>query len=170
MDQRAAETDLLFHAARELSGRTIRERCKPRPLQQVADAALPFFLVLAEQAPEEIDVLKHRQCGIEVLAETLRHVGNLRAGAVAVPHVGNVAAEHFDPAALNRAGSGDEAKQAGLADTVRADEPNHDARRDIEAHIVEGPDFSIGQADICQLRDRRSLRLVLRLSRRFPGH
>ena len=170
MDQRAAEADLLFHAAGKFSGRAVRERSKSRSLQQVGDTTLPFFPVLAEQAPEEIDVFEYRKRGVKVLAKALRHVGDPRAGAVAVPRVGNVAAKHFDPAALNRTGAGDEAKQARLADTVRADEANHDARRDIKAHVVERPDFTIGQADFRQLRDRRSLRLVLRLSRRFLGH
>ncbi len=170
VDQRAAEADLLFHAAGKFSGRAVRERSKSRSLQQVGDTTLPFFPVLAEQAPEEIDVFEYRKRGVKVLAKALRHVGDPRAGAVAVPRVGNVAAKHFDPAALNRTGAGDEAKQARLADTVRADEANHDARRDIKAHVVERPDFTIGQADFRQLRDRRSLRLVLRLSRRFLGH
>ncbi|MPN02349.1 hypothetical protein SDC9_149565 [bioreactor metagenome] len=58
---------------------------------------------MTEQAREELQVLFHRQGGVEVLAQALRHVGDARADAVAVRLAAHVAAQHGDAAGLQRA-------------------------------------------------------------------
>src|SRR3546814_10576157 len=49
-----------------------------------------------------------------------------------MPAVGHVAAQHLDRALLDRARPGEQREQAGLADTVRADQRHHSAGRDLE--------------------------------------
>jgi hypothetical protein len=96
VDQSAAQRQLLLHAAGKLSGRALGKRFELRRTQQLVDAPPPFLLLLREQATEEVDVLVHRQCGIEVTAEALRHVGDARTDAAAMRTVRHVAAERRD--------------------------------------------------------------------------
>jgi hypothetical protein len=92
VDERAAEAELLLHAAGQLAGWPMREGRQPRRLEERGDAALALGAAVAEQAPEEIDVLEHRQRRIQVLSQALRHVGDARERVAAVAPVGHVAA------------------------------------------------------------------------------
>ena len=83
MDQRAAERQLLLHAARELSGGPFEERIEAGRAGQIVDARLPLRLFLAEQAADEVEVLEHAEGRIKIAAEALRHVGD--AGRAALP-------------------------------------------------------------------------------------
>src|SRR5208282_1290961 len=76
VDQGAAKPELLSHPAGELLRRPVWEGREPRALQKLGDPALAFGTRLAEKAAEELDVLAHAQVGIEIPAETLRHVGD----------------------------------------------------------------------------------------------
>ncbi len=79
MDQRAAQAELLLHAAGQLAGRPLGEAGEAGALEQCGDPALALGAVLAEQAAEEVDILEDRKRRIEVLAQALRHVGDARA-------------------------------------------------------------------------------------------
>ena len=129
VDQRAAQAQLLLHAAGQLARRTLAEGRHTGAAQQVVDASLAFGSVLTEQATEEIQVLEHRQRRVEVLAQALRHVGDMRADIAPMTGIGHVAVEHFDAAVLNLARPGDQRQQAGLADAVGADQADHAAGR-----------------------------------------
>ena len=87
------------------------ERRKASALKQLGDAPLSLVTRLPEQPPEELDVLAHAEVGIEVLAEALRHIGDARAGGIAMAGVRHVAVEHVNPAALDATGAGDDAQQ-----------------------------------------------------------
>ncbi len=163
MDQRAAEPDLLFHAAGEFAGRSVREGRQPGALEQVADALLALAPVLPEQPREEFDILEDGKRRVEVLAETLRHVGDLWAGPVTMLLAGDVAAQNLDMAVLDLVSAGDQAEQTGFSDTVGTDQSDHDPGRNVETDGVERPRLAIGQGDVrdCDNRGRELLCIVL---------
>ncbi len=136
VDQRTAEPELLLHAAGELARRPVRERRQARAPQEVGDAALALPSVVAEELAEEIDVLEDGERRIEVLAEPLRHVGDPRIRRLAMLLVGDVATEHRNTAVLDSARTGHQRQEARLADTVRPDEANHAAGRQVERDRV----------------------------------
>jgi len=109
---------------------------------------------LAEQAAEEVDVLEHRQCGVEILAQPLRHVGDARADAGAVAGILHVAAQHLHRALLDLACAGDQRQPGGLAHAVRADEADHAPGREVERHTVCGRGGAIVVAHVHQARYR----------------
>ena len=127
VDQCAAKAQLLLHAARKLSGRPVDEGAHPGALQQFGDPFLALLLAMAKQPAEEVDILEHRQGRIQVLAQALRHIGDARADIVAMVGIRHIAAQRLDPALLNGARAGDQREQAGFADSVRADQPDHAA-------------------------------------------
>ena len=155
MDQRAAQPQLLLHAAGQLARRTLAEGRHTGAAQQVVDASLAFGSVLTEQATEEIQVLEHRQRRVEVLAQALRHVGDMRADIAPMTGIGHVAVEHFDAAGLDLPRPGDQRQQAGLADAVRADQADHALRRQVQVDGLEGAGRAIAQADAAEAGDRR---------------
>src|SRR5690606_20569744 len=95
VDQRAAQAQLLLHAARELAGRAIRERVEAGRGKQLADAALAFLAGMAEETSEEVDVLENRKRRIEVPAKALRHVGDARTDLAALARVTHVRAKRL---------------------------------------------------------------------------
>ncbi len=155
--QRAAQAELLFHAAGELARGPVHEGRQASGLDQGGDAPFALGRPLAEQATEEVDVLGHRQREVQVLAQPLGHVGNARTDRGSMGRVGDVASEHGDPALLHRAVAGDQREQARFADTVRADEPDHAAGRNIEIDPIEGDRLAIAQSDLAQAHDRLDL-------------
>src|SRR5207253_3169641 len=108
MDQRAAKAELLLHAARELARGPIREGGEAGVGQKLPDPVFALAFVVSKKAAEEIGILEDRQRRIEVLAETLRHVGDLRTAQPTMCSIGHIAAEHVDPPLLNGASAGDE--------------------------------------------------------------
>jgi len=108
VDQRAAEAELLLHAAGELARRAFDEGRETRATGQFGDAPVSLFGVLAEQPAEELEVLEHRQRRVEVLAQPLRHVGDTRADRAAVAGIAHVAVEHLHLALLQLARTGDQ--------------------------------------------------------------
>ena len=157
VDQGAAQAELLLHAAGQLAGRPVGEAAQPDTVQQLGDAALALGSAEAEQPGEEVGVLEDRQRRVEVLAQALRHVGDARAGRPAKARVRHVAAEHLDPPLLDAAGAGDQRQQAGFADAVRADQPDHAAGWQIEGDAIERVGLAVPQADISQSRHRRRI-------------
>ena len=59
MDQRAAQAELLLHAAGQLAGRPVGERRETGRGEQLCDPRLALARGLTEQAAEEVDVLEH---------------------------------------------------------------------------------------------------------------
>ena len=180
VDERAAQPQLLLHAAGELSGRAVGEGGKARGLEQLADAALALGPGMAEEAAEELDVLEDRQRRVEVAAEALRHVGDGRAGLAAVAAVGHVAAEHEDLALLHGARARDQRQQGGLAHAIGPDEADHPAGGNVEVDRLQGLRLAIGVTDAGKPRDagapvlRRPFRFrhahLTRFSSSHEGH
>ncbi|MNZ46506.1 hypothetical protein D3C78_641890 [compost metagenome] len=171
VDQRAAQPELLLHAAGELARRAVGERRQPGAAQQVGDAPLTLGLLVAKQAAEEIDVLEHRQRRIQILAQPLRHVGDARADRAAVLPAAHVAAEHGDLAVLHPPRAGDQRQQAGLADAVRADQADHAVGRDLQADLVDRTRRAVAQRHPGQAR--HAVRPTVHsgtLICRFAGH
>ncbi len=137
VDQRAAQAQLLLHAAGQLAGRTVQEREQPRRACQVLDPREILALPLAEQPAEEGQVLRDRQGRIEVLAEPLRHVGDVGADPVPVALLGHGPAEDQDLSRLDPLHACDQRHQGGLADPVRADQPDHLALADRKADAFQ---------------------------------
>ena len=94
------------------------------------DVPLALGAGLPKQAAEELDILADAEVGIEVLAETLRHVGDARTDSGAMRGIRHVAVEHEHAAGLDLARAGDEAEERRLADAVGADDPDHAAGRE----------------------------------------
>ena len=63
----------------------------------------------------------------------------------------HVAAEHVDAPLLDRARARDQGEQAGFADAVGADHPDHAAGRQIERDRTERPGLAVAQAHAVQL-------------------
>ncbi len=152
VDQRAAQPELLLHAAGQLARRTLGERRQPGALQQVGDAPLALGLVVAEQPTEEVDVLEHRERRVEVLAQPLGHVGDARADRPAVAAVAHVAIEHADLAILHLPCAGQQRQQAGLADPVRTDQADHAVGRDLQADVVNRTRLAVAQRNAPEAR------------------
>ena len=112
VDEGAAQRQLLLHAARELAGRAGEEFLQSGALGQVVDARPALGRVMAEKAAEELQILFHRQCGVEVLAQALRHVGNAGADGIAVLFAAHVAVKHLYLAALQGTRAGNQRQQA----------------------------------------------------------
>ena len=68
VNERAAEPELLTHAARKLARQPVGKRIEPRRIEQFGDAAVAFVAGLAEKAAEKGDILPHAEVGIKVLA------------------------------------------------------------------------------------------------------
>ena len=143
MDQRAAKAELLFHAARQLAGWPVEERVQPGCVGQAVDPPAPLGRVMSEQAGDELQILLDRESRGKVLAEALRHIGDIRADRRTVGRVGDVAAKNHHLAVLDRAGSGDDRQERGFADAVRANETDHPARRNGQGHATKGSRLAV---------------------------
>ena len=150
VDEGAAQRQLLLHAARELAGRAGEEFLQSGALGQIVDARPALGRVMAEKAPEELQILLHRQRGVEVLAQALRHVGNARADGIAVLFAAHIAAQRLYLAALQGACAGNQRQQAGFAHAVRADQADHDACRNLQAQSAQRLRLAVGERHIAQ--------------------
>ncbi|MEA3219506.1 MAG: hypothetical protein OZX49_00596 [Immundisolibacter sp.] len=158
VDQRAAQAELLLHAAGQLAGRPVQKWEQPGGARERLDPPCPLAAVVAEQAGEELEVLGDRQRRVEVLAQALRHVGNARQDAPARAGIGQVHAEHLDPAVLDGARAGGQRQQARLADPVRADQAGHATARQVERHIDQRLDLAVAQANAAEAGHRGAVR------------
>ena len=153
VDQRAAQAELLLHAAGELAGRPAFERVEARRLEQFIDATSALCLRLTEQSPMKIDVLKDAERRIKVAAKALRHIGDERTMCGAVRSVSHVALKDHDMALLNDPNAPDQRQQSRFADTVRTDHADHAAGGDLDGHIVERNPFSVAMGNVLDLGD-----------------
>ena len=118
-EQRACESELLFHAARQIAGEAPRERAEVGEAQQLREALPARRGIQSAQVGVQVEIVEHRE--ILVQPEALRHVTGLRLGGAAFG--ARRATEHLD-----RPGSGlhqarEEADQSRLARPVRTHQP-----------------------------------------------
>ena len=156
VDEAAAKTKLLAHAAGELLRQAIAEGRKPGAVQQFGDSRVPLRGRLPEQPAEKLDVLADSEVGVEVLAQALRHVGDARADPEPVGRIRHVAAQDECLAGLDLAGAGDDAEQRRLPHAVWADQARHAAGWDFDLDAVERDRRSIALRDPLDPRDRAS--------------
>ena len=135
VDERAAEAELLLHAAGKLAGGTRFELLQARRRKKLVDLGATLRRRQSEQAAEEVDVLEHGERWIEIAAETLRHIGDAAADLAQCLLVGDGLVEDEDFARLNCLHPRDEAEQSRLADAVRPDHADHDARRNVDRDV-----------------------------------
>jgi hypothetical protein len=150
VDERAAQTQLLLHAARELAGGTVPEGSQPGRTQELTDTPLALGPAVAEQAGEEIHVLEHGECRVQVFAEPLRHVGHPRADRATVARIGHVPPEDLDCSGLYSPGAGNQRKQAGLPDTVRPDHADNPPGGQIDSDPLQRLRPAVAQAHLAQ--------------------
>ena len=129
VDKGTAQPQLLFHTAGQLAGGTVPERQQPGSFKQPVNLILPGGASQTKQIGEEGDVLVHRQRMVEITAQSLGHIGNAGGDPVTKPLAAHIAAKHLQLAGLQLTGTGKQAQQCGFAHPVRADQPNHAARR-----------------------------------------
>ena len=137
VDQRAAQRELLLHAAGQLAGRPIRKRIEAGRSEQFVDAPFALGFGLVEEAAEKVEVLEYGQGRVEVAPKALRHVGNAGQARTAMLTVAHVAIQCYNFAFLDPAHARNQCEQRRFADTVRTDQPDHATGRDFERHIVE---------------------------------
>jgi hypothetical protein len=149
----AAQAQLLAHPARQFLRRPIGERRQAGAGQEIGQMGLAFRRRLAEQAPEEFDILADAEVGIEVLAQPLRHIGDPRADRPAVAPIGHVAAQHGDASLLDAPRAGDQAEQRRLADAVGSDDTGDGPRLDRQRQPVRGENLAVAVGDPFEPRD-----------------
>ena len=171
VDQRAAQAELLFHAAGELARRAFGEGGQAGTVGEVGDTPLALLGILAEQPTEEVQVLEYGEGRVEILAQALRHVGDARTDPAAMRGIGHVAVQHLHPALLQPSRTGDQRQQAGLAYAIRADQADHAACRQRQAQVVESKGSAVAQGQVCDPRHWRCVRRHgATLTRRCSGH
>ena len=158
VDEGAAEAQLLLHAAGQLARGTRFELLQARRRKKLVDLGATLRRRQSEQSAEEIDVLEHGERRVEVAAEALRHIGDAAADVPQGLLVGDALVEDDDLAALNDLHPRDEPQQRGLANAIRPDHADHDARGNVDGDVSE--------------RDRRAIavRYVLDPSDGLAGH
>src|SRR6185312_16437244 len=138
VDEGAAQAQLLLHAAGELAGGPGLELLHARRGEELGDPLPPFLGALAEQAAEEIDILEHRERRVEIASEPLRHIGDPAADFLEIAAIRDVLVEDENLPLLDSSHPGDQREQGGFADPIRPDHADHDARRNVDADVVEG--------------------------------
>ncbi len=69
VDQGAAQSNLLLHAARQLAGWTLGERAKSRSVEQLFDLGRSLGGRQSEESGHEVDVVVNTQLQIQILAQ-----------------------------------------------------------------------------------------------------
>jgi hypothetical protein len=153
--QRAAERELLLHAARELACGPVGESAEARAVKQVVDARRALGSTLAEQPGEEVDVLGDGEGGIEVPPQPLRHKGDAGADGPPMGRGAHRPAERGRLAGLEPPHACDQPQQGGFPHPVGPDQPHHPPRRDRHADVVERDRRAVAVRDRVELRNGR---------------
>ena len=111
MDQRAAQRELLLHAAGQLARWPIGKWRETGRGEQFGDARFALARGQAKEATKEVDILEDAERGIQIATQTLRHVGDARVAGAAVIDVFHIAAKGGDLAALDTAHPGNQCQQ-----------------------------------------------------------
>ncbi len=156
MDERAAETELLPHAAGELFRRPVGKGRKAGAFEQKLHPRLPLGTRAGRRDGRRIRYFprrsdRHRDCGPSPAA--YRRSSD-RSWCDGTPRAISPS-RTLDPALLDAAGAGDEAQQRGFADAVGADEADHCAGRNREIDRIERPRLAISERNAGERGDRR---------------
>src|SRR5690606_3225420 len=176
MDESAAQSELLLHAARELACRSAQEWIQSRGAREKIDTSPTLGSVVSEQASEELQVLLHRKSRIEIASQALRHVGDVGADELALARIRHVGAEHDHLAPLHGAHACYERQQARLAYAIRPDETDDATCRKQQVEVVQRDFRLVSQTDVLEPRNGLPAIVVCglghhgTLTRRFSGH
>ncbi len=151
VNERAAQMQLLLHAARELRRATFAEGREAAPRQKLRLARLARTGRHAVEVGEEVQVLGDREGSVE--SEALRDVADARAQTLRFP--GHVAPEHRGAAARGFQQRGQDLQQGRLAGAVGADEAEHLAWTYLEVDAVDGDELPEASGELTGLDDRR---------------
>ena len=157
VDQRAAQAELLFHAAGKLAHRPVGEGGEPGGAQQFVDARPPLGPVLTIEPAEEMQVLGDRQSRIEIAPQPLRHEGDAGVALLPMRGRGDIAAQHAHLAGLQPLGAGDEAQQGRFAGTIGSDQPGHAAGGNRHRDVLQRRDLAIAMRHVPELGDDRAI-------------
>ena len=113
---------------------------------------------MPEKPAEKLEIFFHGQGGIEILAQSLRHIGDIRTHAVTMGLFGNVASQHLGGPGLHSPRPRDDGQQAGFSDTVGTNQADHAASWNIKVQPVEGVHIAIAQGQGSEGGDRRRSR------------
>ena len=91
----------------------------------------------------KINVFIHRQSGIKIAPQTLRHKGNAVRQRLARLLIGHIAAKHVYLPALNDFHARNQRKQRRFAHAIRPDQAHGGARRQRKRNIAQGFGFAV---------------------------
>ena len=89
----------------------------------------------------KIDVFIHAQSGIQIFAQTLRHIGDAVRQLTTHRFAGHIAAQHRHPALLNHPHSRHQRQQRRFAHPVWPDQAHSHPARDGERNIIQRESF-----------------------------
>ena len=152
VNQGAAQSQLLLHAAREFARRARQEGLETGAGGKDVNAPPSLTGGVTKQTAEKLEVFLNGERRVEVAAKPLRHVGDARTDCLAVPALGHVAAERLHLALLGGAGAGKQRQQARLAHPIGSNQAHHPSGWNIQADVVERHGLAVMQADVDQPR------------------
>ena len=154
MDEGAAEPELLLHSAGEFSRRAVEKAVETGTPGQPVDPAAALLHILSEQPGEKLQILLDGERKIEVLPESLRHIGAFRADPAAVFRAPHIPAQNVELPFLHGVRSGDQREQRRLADAVRTDQANQFARRQCQRQALDADRPAVGERKIMEFHNR----------------
>src|SRR5271156_2223702 len=109
---------------------------------------------LSEQTAEKLDVLADAEVGIEVLAQSLRHIGGAGADRGPMGRIRHAPVEDEGASRLDLARTGNDAQQRRLSDSVRPNESDRAPGREVDGDGVEGDRIAVTLRDALDASDR----------------
>ena len=128
-----------------MAGRSVKG-AKPGGCGQLCDAFGARGGILTKEAAEEVQVLPHREAGVEVTPESLGHVGDAVRHRIARAALPQVAPQDLDPTRLDLAHPCDDPEQGRLAHPVRPDQPAHPPGGQLQPYPIERGHPAVGVA------------------------
>ncbi len=134
VDERAGETQLLFHASRQIARETVLERGEVAESEESLDPGRSLLFRHPVKVRVEEDVFHHGQVFVE--AEPLGHVADPFLDRLRV--VQDRMARHPCLSAGRQQQAGKEPHDGGFPRAVRSDKPEKLPWRDLEVEMVDG--------------------------------
>ena len=149
MDQGAAQTQLLLHAAREPAGQAAGKGSQSAEGQQPLTPLATLAAGHSEDIGVEGDILPHGQVRVE--AETLAHIADLALDPFGPGR--KYTAQYLQPAFLRIEDTGQHAQGGGLAGTVGADQAKELSLGDGEGQAIHGGQLAEATCEVVGCND-----------------
>ncbi|OQA54648.1 MAG: hypothetical protein BWY42_01661 [Candidatus Omnitrophica bacterium ADurb.Bin277] len=131
VDKCAAKPHFLLHTSGKLPCGTRGKRTETCSLEEFRNPGLAFCRRKAEKPGHKINIVVNTQLEIEVFAESLGHIGDPGTSLLTMADIRDIPVKNGDLPFLHALGPGDQGHKCRFADTVRADETDHQPARDI---------------------------------------